>query len=474
MNRLWVRIALSFTVTVIFLISLVAVWSAHSTDTAFRGYLARSMAEEQPALVRTLAEYYQSHGSWEGVEALLPNAAGRHGGRGHPPFVILADAEGRVIVGSSSTFPGTHLDAHLLRDAVPIRVRGQMVGYLIFVPPGMQGHRLPEHARAFLTHVQRTLLFTGALAVLLGTIVAIIISRTATAPLQRLVSAARSIGHGDFDRRVPEEGPEEVAEVARAFNEMAHRLKQAEETERQMLADIAHELRTPLSVLQANLQAMLDGVYPLSQAEIAALYDETRLLNRLVEDLQDLALADMGRLSLRRERVDLRGLIQTAVSVFEPAAEARGVELVLDVAENLPPVVGDSERLAQILRNLLSNALRHTPAGGRITLRAYVPLKCPDRVRVEVSDTGEGIPAEMLPHVFDRFWRADSSRARMTGGSGLGLAIARALVEAHGGDVGVESEVGHGTTFWFTLPRLSGGNPHVKNEGRCFNEERSS
>ncbi len=455
MNRLWVRIALSFTATIILLIALVAVWSAHSTNTAFRGYLARSMAEERPALARTLAEYYQEHGSWDGVAAVLPNTVGRHGGRGHPPRVILADAEGQVVVGSADVPSGTRIDARTLREAVPIQVDGQVVGYLIFIPPGMQDNRLPEHARAFLTNVQRTLLFTGILAVLVGTVVAIVISRTATAPLQRLVAAARAIGHGDFDRRVPEEGPEEIAEVARAFNEMARRLKQAEETERQMLADIAHELRTPLSVLQANLRAMLDGVYPLSQEEVAALYDETRLLSRLVEDLRDLALVDMGRLPLRREPVDLSALLRNTASVFESLAAAEGVTLAQDVDPDLPPVVGDPDRLAQVLRNLLSNALRHTPQGGRITLRAYVPQDQPRVVRVEVSDTGEGIPPEALPHVFDRFWRADRSRARTTGGSGLGLAIARALVEAHGGRMGVESQVGQGTTFWFTLPQLS-------------------
>jgi len=453
MNRLWVRIALAFSATIVFLVALVAVWSAHATNTAFRGYLTRSLAEERPALARSLAEYYREHGSWDGVERILPSTVGRHTGRGHPPLVILADEHGRVVIGTPSLPPGSRLDSQKLREAVPILVDGRVVGYLILVPQGMRDGGLPEHARAFLSNVQRTLLFTGILAVILGAIVAIVISRTATAPLQRLVAAARAIGHGDFNRQVPEEGPEEIAEVARAFNEMARRLKQAEETERQMIADIAHELRTPLSVLQANLRAMLDGVYPISQEEVAALYDETRLLSRLVEDLRDLALADMGQLPLRKERVDLGTLLRNTASVFESLAGAEGLELVQEVPEDLPDVVGDPDRLAQVLRNLLSNALRHTPRGGRITLRAYVPPEDPGVVRVEVRDTGEGIPPDALPHVFDRFWRADRSRARTTGGTGLGLAIARALVEAHGGRMGVESQVGQGTTFWFTLPR---------------------
>jgi signal transduction histidine kinase len=246
---------------------------------------------------------------------------------------------------------------------------------------------------------------------------------------------------------------------------MAADLEKVEELRRNMVADVAHELRTPLSVLQGNLRAILDGVYALEQAEIAGLYDETRLLSRLVEDLHELAQAEAGQLHLDLRPTDLIEVVQTTVANFVVAAEAKGVKLTTDWADETAnlPVLADPDRLAQIMRNLLSNALRHTPEGGQITVSATVRRTTPPAVRIVVADTGEGIPPDDLPHVFDRFWRADRSRARETAGpstgsgrgSGLGLAIARHLVQAYGGEMGVESEVGRGSRFWFTLPVAS-------------------
>jgi len=265
-----------------------------------------------------------------------------------------------------------------------------------------------------------------------------------------------------LSQRVPETGSAEIAALGQAFNHMAADLEKAEVLRRNMVADVAHELRTPLSVLQGNLRAILDGVYPLEQTEIAALYDETRLLSRLVDDLRDLAQAEAGRLHLDVRPTNLVEVIQTTVANLAVAAEAKGVRLTADwadepcrerSAERLPPVLADPDRLAQIMRNLLSNALRHTPEGGQITVRGTV--EGPQAVRIVVADTGEGIPSGDLPHVFERFWRAERSRSRGRGGSGLGLAIARHLVQAHGGEMGVESEVGKGSRFWFTLPVAS-------------------
>jgi signal transduction histidine kinase len=249
-----------------------------------------------------------------------------------------------------------------------------------------------------------------------------------------------------------------MIEVAVAFNEMTTALGQSEQQRQNMVADVAHELRTPLSVLQGNLRAILDDLYPLDKSEISRLYDETRLLGRLVDDLRELALADAGQLRLNLRPVDVAKVVESTVENLLPAAEAQEVTLSAEAAGGLPDVRADPDRVAQILRNLLVNALRHTPPGGSVAVTASLRdngLPGPDAraVVIMVTDTGEGIAAEDLPRVFQRFWRADPARASR-GGTGLGLSVAQSLVEAQNGRIWVESTLGEGSTFRFTLPAL--------------------
>jgi two-component system OmpR family sensor kinase/two-component system sensor histidine kinase BaeS len=308
---------------------------------------------------------------------------------------------------------------------------------------------LDPQGEAFLSQVRASLTWAALLAAALSLVLGILISRLLTAPLGRLTRAAQAVADGDLSQRVDAQSKDEIGELGRAFNGMTASLAEAEALRKNLMADVAHELRTPLTVVQGNLQAILDGVYPLEMAQVASLYDETRLLTRLVDDLHELALADAGQLRLEREPVDLGLLARTAVDSLAPAAEAAGVTLTLKVDEHAPTVVGDAGRLAQVLRNLLSNALRHTPAGGRLSVRV---ASTGGDALLEVSDTGTGIPPEDLPHVFDRFYRSEKSRGRGTGGAGLGLAIARQLVAAHGGQIQVTSPPGQGATFTITLP----------------------
>jgi signal transduction histidine kinase len=219
-----------------------------------------------------------------------------------------------------------------------------------------------------------------------------------------------------------------------------------------MTADIAHELRTPLSVIQGNLEAVLDGVYPPDAEHIQPALDQAQLLARLVEDLRTLALAEAGQLSLDRQPTDVAELVKRVVASFEPKAADRRVTLSVDAPSSLPRIRADGQRIAQVLTNLLGNALRYTPQAGRADVRLSAQ---PESILITVSDNGPGIAAEDLPHIFDRFYRADKSRSRdprSGGGSGLGLAIARSIVEAHGGRIWAESETGQGTTIAFTLP----------------------
>jgi signal transduction histidine kinase len=287
----------------------------------------------------------------------------------------------------------------------------------------------------------------GLVAILVGTR----LSHLIAAPLEELANAARAIGAHDLSRRIQPRGTQELIEVATAFNQMAADLEQAEQRRRALVADVAHELRTPLTVLQGNLRAILDDVYPLDKEEVTRLYDQTRHLSQLVSDLHELSLAESRQLPLHFRETDPAALVRGEAAVFEPVAAEKGIALHVEIDPACPPVRADPDRLKQVLHNLLANALRHTPQGGTITLRAGPDE---DALRVEVVDTGEGIPAGHLPYVFDRFYRVDPTRARDTGGAGLGLAIVKAIVESHEGRVTARpNDPAPGTTFTITLPR---------------------
>jgi signal transduction histidine kinase len=267
-------------------------------------------------------------------------------------------------------------------------------------------------------------------------------------PLARVMAAADAVAEGDLSVRVPEVGPGEFGRLARSFNRMVAELERSDRLRRNLTADVAHELRTPLSILQGNLEGILDGVYQPDSEHMDLLLDETRRLNRLVEDLRTLSLAEAGQLSLQREPVDLADLLNDVATSFSGPAEASRVTLKVTLEPGPLVVSGDAGRLDQVLSNLVANALQHTPAGGTITLSAG---RSPQGLCLKVVDNGRGIPADDLPNIFDRFWRSDERRQS---GTGLGLAIARQLIQAHGGSISVESQVNQGSTFTINLPGL--------------------
>jgi two-component system OmpR family sensor kinase/two-component system sensor histidine kinase BaeS len=276
-----------------------------------------------------------------------------------------------------------------------------------------------------------------------------------TMPLSETMKAADAMAAGDLSARVPEEGSGDFRHFAGSFNRMAGALQTADRQRRELLADVAHELRTPLTVIQGNLEGLRDGVYEASPEHLDLVLDETRKVGRLVDDLRLLTLAEAGQLPLDLQILDVRQLLTDVRDSFACRAGDAGVALVLDVPDALPPLAGDPQRLGQVLGNLLANALRHTPAGGQVTLTAALDPDdpVPSHVLLRVADNGQGIPAEDLPRIFDRFWRGDPARSHGAGaGSGLGLAIAKGLVEAHGGGIWAESRVGEGTTISLGLP----------------------
>jgi signal transduction histidine kinase len=289
----------------------------------------------------------------------------------------------------------------------------------------------------------------ASLLVLAVGVVAILVvaraARSVARPLDDLVDAAERLEGGDYSARVtaPARGPRGLRDLVRGFNTMASRLEAEEAQRRSLLADVSHELRTPLTVVQGNIEAILDGVYPADAAHLEPLLEETRVLGRLVDDLRTLALAEAGTLALHREATDLRVLIGDVVAAFGAPAAVAGIELSA-TAGDLPLVDVDPIRIREVLANLVSNAIAHTPRGGRVTVTADA---VPERVRLRVSDTGSGIEPNLLPHVFERF-----AKGRRSHGSGLGLAIARGIVAAHGGSIRVGSSSAAGTTFEVELP----------------------
>ena len=319
-------------------------------------------------------------------------------------------------------------------------------------PPERERRRPPLGTRELLFESRfRNAIWTGTgLAALFGVLLTLVLARRMVRPIADLTSAARVIARGGTPPPVPVRGQDEVAELGRAFNRMAQRLAADEEQRRRLFAGVAHELRTPLSVIQGTLEGVLDRVIEPTPERIATLHSQTLLLARLITDLRDLSLAQAGQLRLNLQSIDAGRVVRETLEAVSPLAEERGVALRTDVPQRLARIDADPDRVRQIVQNLVENAVQFTPRGGEVRVAMG---EDDDSVRLQVSDTGVGIAEADLPHIFRHFYRADQSRARSSGGTGLGLAIVKSLVEAHGGRVTVDSAVGSGSTFTVTFPR---------------------
>jgi signal transduction histidine kinase len=315
-------------------------------------------------------------------------------------------------------------------------------------PRGSAPMMIGATEREFQASVDQGIFWSAVAAILVSFVVAYLVARAVARPLARLTDAAQALAEGDLDHRVEIHGPAEVEELGDAFNDMAASLSEAEELRRRMVADVAHELRNPVAALRAQAEGMAEGVLAVDEPRLVSLLEDTEHLSRLVTDLQELSVAEAGGLHYDFVDVDLAALVRreadrTALSAHEGLSVNKTFEPDTTVV-----VRADEGRIVQVLRNLLSNALRHTGEG-------TIDVSClreGDRVRVVVADTGEGIPADDLPYVFERFYRADAARAQDTGGTGVGLAVSRRIVRDHGGDVFAESEPGSGSRVGFWLP----------------------
>lgn len=419
--------------------------------TGLAGVLTRGGSGFIPPEAQELEAYYLGHNSWAGVGALLaqPPAgpAARHGPNAVTwPDVTVLDNSGRIIIDAGQVdgprigqlYPGGDANGR-----VPLMVNGARVGQLIFSQGGY--HSLLVLLPVLLLPVLVIAFFTGLLTMVIG----ILLSRRVVTPLADVIAAASEVAAGDLSARVQVRGPGDLRTLSDSFNRMAGALDASDRQRRALLADVAHELRTPLTIIRGKLEGVLDGVYTADDEHVAPVLEEVYVLERLVDDLQLLTLAESGQLHFDRRELDLPGLAQRTAGLFEAEAVDRNIGLSVEISPELPAVLADEQRVGQVLGNLVGNALRYVPAGGRVKIAAQ-----PNGALVEiaVSDTGPGLPETDLPHVFDRFWRGEKSRARASGGAGLGLAIARQLVEAQGGRIWASNEPGGGLRVAFTLP----------------------
>ena len=442
-HRLWFRLSITFAVIIVVTVGTLYFLVSQRITVEIEHYEQISEKYRSDQILYRLYFYYWSQGlSWEGIQDVVVDTAHVSG-----THIILVGANGTAIADSQGKLLGEYYNPDLPYSNLTMPWSAEIAGK-VYISPDPAAEPYVAFQRLS-TLINRFLLLGGSVAIAIALILTFVLSRRMSSPIGVLAKAAKRLGRGDLSQRVQFQGQGEVEMLGQAFNSMAADLEYAEQLRRNLVADVAHELRTPLSNIQGYLEAIRDRVIKPDAATICSLSEETALLSRLVNELQELSLAEAGELKLVYQAEDVTKLIKEAVTPWQPKVSAKEISLSLDLPDNLPPVNIDWPRVNQVLHNLLENAVAHTHNGGTINVAAVAQ---DGWVEVSVSDTGEGIPAEDLPHIFERFYRVDKSRARATGGSGLGLTIAKRLVEAHGGKITVQSELGKGSRFSFTLP----------------------
>jgi len=450
------RLILSF-VLVVFATIAVMLWVAQqTTGYEVRAFMFRGGMVGLDQLASDLENYYNQHQTWSGVESTITLGQGKGKqmgmgmgqGRMMSQQLLLADAGGNIVFNSGQDGLGK-LSAEQQKNAIELHSSSNaLVGYL-YTEGGMTVN--PAVSNNLINRLTKAAWYAAGVSGFLALILALLLSFSLLHPINELTSAAKAMAGGDLSQRVDIKGKDELGTLGEAFNHMASSIETAEQNRRSMTFDIAHELRTPLAVQRANLEALQDGIYPLTPENLQPILDQTNLLTRLVSDLRTLASAESGELKLNPVEIDTADLLEGLCDQYISSAASRNIELVLDIPErkSCPHIQADPDRLAQIFHNLIANALRYTPDGGKIYLRET----CSEgKLKFQIQDTGPGIPEDALPHVFERFYRADSSRSRDEGGSGLGLAIARQLALAHFGELTAANAPEGGAIFTLVLP----------------------
>ena len=469
---------LAFVSVILFAASVSILATASITRNRFAKYALASDIEQAQSLARPLFRYYQQNTGWINLEQLLVSEAEIVGNmstqmsassmmRGMmgmqsssmmmwmPPAsrAVVADTSGTVVADTDLSLTGeTYADGRL-QSGVEIGADGEVVGY-IFVG-SMIDIELGPLERDYIQSVALTVLVIVGIAAVAAFLFSSTFIARIMAPIHKVMSAADAIASGELSARVNMARTDEIGILAGSFNKMGMALEEGENNRQQLIADIAHELRTPLSLIRGNLEAILDGVYPLEKDSIASVYEETLLLGELVNDLRELSLLDAGELRLELETIDARELVRRAARVFEHESLKQDISLRSAAGDTSQKVIADKNKIHQVLCNLISNAIRHTPSDGVVTvgIEQIGDGSSSGYTRLFVEDTGPGMSNSERKQIFERFYRTDASRSRATGGSGLGLAISKKIVEAHGGTIGVDWSNACGSRFSFSLPR---------------------
>jgi signal transduction histidine kinase len=447
-NSLRLRLLFSLLAVVGVALATMAIYTSQTTANEFQQSMVGILRYRNLRLDRKIAAieaYNTQHAGeeqiWSGLQSMIKSMAASSQTR-----FVLADLDGYVYADSSNELVGKTINIKQSKPFAAYLIEGIII--LAYYEP-LDIPSPQQVQQSFIASVNQSIYIAILVAGLLAVILTLIFSHSIVSPIDALTRAAQKMEHGDLSQRVNAKFEGEIGQLAQAFNAMADSLQRVEQLRRNMVNDVAHELRTPLSNLRGYLEAMQDGIVDPTPENISSLHQEVMLLNRLVDDLQELAMVEAGQLRLNILPIDLEAEVEKTIAITQPEADIKGISLKANIPPDMPLLSVDPERLKQVLRNLLENSLAYTPQNGNISIEAHPQNGL---VQVSVQDNGIGIAPEHLPYVFERFYRADRSRTRSTGGAGLGLAIVKKIIEAHGGQVSIESMLEKGTTITFTLP----------------------
>jgi signal transduction histidine kinase len=437
------RLIAAFTLVILVTVGAAFFFINQSTQNEVRQYQTSLDRMRTARMESELTRYYARFRTWSGVQTFveqLGNLYDRH--------IILTDADANVVADSEGNLIAEQYQPDFSGNLLLLFGQVEPIGTVYITDIRTTDLNLTALQITF-DRIGLYFIWGALIAVAIAIFLAFLLSRPILAPVRLLTRTAKQLGKGDLSQRVSFQSRGEFGELASTFNSMASDLERTEELRRNMVADVAHELRTPLTNIRGYIEAIQDGVVTPDSDTMRSLYEEVLHLSRLVEDLQELALAESGELRLAPQPENMRELVNQTVTGMRVQASSKNITMTIDLPDQLPLVNIDYHRISQVLRNLLENAVEHSSQGGTISVSARQQGTL---LEVSVNDNGEGIAPENLPKIFERFYRVDKSRTRSTGGSGLGLTISRRLVEAHGGQIAVQSEVGKGSRFYFTLP----------------------